>query len=149
MIICSKCGNELEDDMIFCNKCGNELKKEESNADNKQEEKNNKSRLRIADVINEKNVGKSTNKVAAIANKWALSVRNRGTVFAVIAFLICFCPGVAMISDSYGESSEGMLIILGGFIAVFIITAIFNTIAFIIRMGAEIIQLLDDIKNKQ
>lgn len=149
---CSKCGNELEEGMIFCNKCGNNNQEDNKNEDNgKREEKNNSSskiKFSIADVVNSKDVQASSNRVAYIAKGWALQVRNRGENLAIIAVVLYVIMGIIIQSNaSYQDSTPYWLLYIGyAVIAFIVVRMVFNTIAFIIRMGAEIIQLLDDIK---
>jgi len=152
---CNKCGTEIEEKEKFCSNCGKSVKEcTEIGQEEGTHINNRKIKFKVSDVVNRENVLNSTNKVAYIANGWALRVRNRGIDLAVITVIIFFI--VACISSSdipYGsnESSEGVFLSTFGIgILYSIITVmVFNTVAFVIRMGAEIIQLLDDIKNKE
>ena len=141
-MFCNKCGNELEEDMSFCNKCGAKV----SNVVSKESFKTNEIKYKVSDVVNKQSVLNSTNKVAYIANGWALKIKDRGIAIAVIIIVITFLVGAA--NSQYVNSGEAFLAIFGaGLLSAFIIVMSFNTTAFIIRMGAEVIQLLDDIKN--
>lgn len=145
---CNKCGNKVEDGMMFCNKCGHKIGEDVLKTTNI---KNAKIKVNVADVVNKKSVLNSTNKVAYIANAWALKIKNRGitlgTFVGIIFFIIAIVSSVSNYSDELSAgvffSTAGM-----GLLYAVIIIAVFNTTAFIIRMGAEIIQLLDDIKKK-
>lgn len=141
---CSKCGKEVNKEWKFCNYCGEEI----NNKEQKKQDVNNV-KIDIGEVINSKEVANSTNKVAYIAKGWSLQVKNRGVTFAVLAFIVYFIYGIILQSNSsYMDYTEYWLLYLFyGIIAYIIIRAVFNTTAFIIRMGAEVIQLLDDIKN--
>lgn len=141
---CSKCGNKINEDMKFCNKCGNKISE-----GNTQEENinNEKIKVNVADVVNKKSVANSTNRVAYIANAWALQIRNRGTTFAIIIGIIYFFMAMDAFSNINDSSVDVFFSTFGmGLLYAIIIVAVFNTTAFIIRMGAEVIQLLDDIK---
>ena len=147
---CNKCGNKVEDGMMFCNKCGHKIGEDVLKTNNI---KNAKIKVNIADVVNKKSVLNSTNKVAYIANAWALKIKNRGITLGTIVGIIFFIIAISSASSvSYysGESSAGVFFSTAGMGLLYavIIIAVFNTTAFIIRMGAEIIQLLDDIKKK-
>lgn len=145
---CPKCGKKIENEWKFCNYCGESLNRKEE----KKQHVNtaNKVKVDIGEVINTEEVTSSTNKVAYIAKGWSLQVKNRGVTFAVLAFVIYFIMGIVMQSNSsYRDSTAYWLIYMFyGVIAYIIIRAIFNTTAFIIRMGAEVIQLLEDIKRE-
>ena len=147
---CRKCGNELKDDMIFCNKCGTKYVVD-SKVNSFQPSKERRMRFKVSDVVNEKNVYQSTNRVAFIANGWALKVRNRGILVSSIIIIISFILMVVQASESVASNGDDTsLLTLGmGLLYAFIAYVSFNTLAFIIRMGAEIIQLLDDIKNRK
>lgn len=148
---CNKCGKELEEGMVYCNKCGAKLG-EVGNEENKERNTSSpKIKFRISDVINSKDVQASSNRVAYIAKGWALQVRNRGENLAIIAVIIYVIIGFVIQSNvSYQDSTPYWLLYIGyAVIAFIVIRMVFNTIAFIIRMGAEIIQLLDDIKMKE
>lgn len=164
---CNKCGNKLKEGMNFCNKCGNDnqedeqlvnlinrLENEKTGENGKNEDKeekntgNSKIKFNISDVVNSKDVQASSNRVAYIAKGWALQVRNRGENLAIIAVVLYVIMGIIIQSNaSYQDSTPYWLLYIGyAVIAFIVIRMVFNTIAFIIRMGAEIIQLLDDIK---
>ena len=142
---CRKCGTKLSEDMEFCKKCGTKVKKDE---DDEQIPSKKEIKYSASDVVNSESVLNSTNRVAYIANGWALKIRDRGITFAVIVAVITFFAGIA---NETSTSSTGTFleIFIPGLIGAFLIFLSFNTTAFIIRMGAEVIQLLDDIKNKR
>lgn len=146
---CGKCGNELKEGELFCGKCG--YSEKEENADKKISEKKYKRiKIDVMEVINSKDVLNTKNKVAYIAKGWALQVKNRGQNFAIIAFIIYFIIGIAIQSNagSIDDTQYWLMYSAYGLLVAIIIIAIFNTTAFIIRMGAEVIELLNDIKNK-
>ena len=142
---CSKCGNDIKDGDEVCSNCGKPVDDQE---EKKVENKYRRIKIRVGEVINKNAVLNSTNKVAYIANGWALQVKNRGEFFGILTFIIFFFIGVATQSSIGGNTQFWIIYTIAGIIAMLIIIAIFNTIAFVIRMGAEVIQLLDDIKNK-
>ena len=150
MMYCNECGTKLAEGEKFCSNCGKKNEEEYVNTDTKQE--NKKIKFKVSDVVNKENVLKSTNRVAYIANGWALQVRRRGIDFAIILAIIYFI--IACVASSnvpyYEDETEIFFSPFGTGLLYSIIVAItFNTVAFIIRMGAEVIQLLDDIKNKE
>lgn len=135
---------------MYCKECGKELKQEEKVCENcgRKVENNDKAKkkinFKVADVVNANNVLASTNRVAYIANGWALKVRKRGENISIIIVIVSFFIAIG-ISDG-----DKFLSIFGSGVLYSIITAmVFNTVAFIIRMGAEAIQLLEDIKQKK
>ena len=151
---CENCGNELTDEMQFCNNCGAKISNV-NNEEKKEEEKKlpKKIKINVMDVINRKDTLNTTNKVAYIAKGWALQVRNRGQNLAIIVALIYFVVGIVASSNiPYNSSVSGFQVFISqfgrGILYAILIVMIFNTTAFVIRMGAEVIQLLDDIKNK-
>jgi len=144
---CNKCGTEIEDEEKFCSNCGRAV--EECTRVN-----NRKIKFKVGDVVNKENVLNATNKVAYIANGWAVQVKNRGENLAIIISMIYFIIAMSSASEiPYGSNESSGMVFLTTFgigILYSIITVmVFNTIAFVIRMGAEVIQLLDDIKNKE
>ena len=142
---CRRCGSKLNDEIEFCNKCGTKVK---SNVRNVKSNTTNEIKYKVSDVVNRESVLSSTNKVAYIANGWALKIKDRGITVAIIIVAISFFVGIA--NATYPSSLETFISIFGGgLLSAFIIVMCFNTTAFIIRMGAEVIQLLDDIKNKE
>lgn len=148
---CEKCGSKLEEVVkgkLTCPKCGNS---QEETKSNNGESKKKRIKVDIGDVINTNDVLSATNKVAYIAKGWALQVRNRGQNFAILAFIGYLIWGFILQGNaSYMDDAPYWLIYaIYGIIAAVIIIAIFNTTAFIIRMGAEVIQLLDDIKHRK
>lgn len=132
---CSKCGNEIQEDEKFCGVCGAKQKL----------------KFDINEVVNSQDMKSSSNKVAYIAKGWALQVKKRGDNFAIIAVIICIIMGIAMQANSvYNDNTPYILFyIFYAVISFIIIEMFFNTVAFVIRMGAEIIQLLEDIKTKE
>lgn len=147
---CNECGAELIKGENFCSNCGKKIESEYVNTNTKQE--NKKIKFKVSDVVNKENVLNSTNKVAYIANGWALQVRNRGIDFAIILAIIYFIIAcVASSNVPYYEDGTGIFLSTfgTGLLYSIIVALVFNTTAFIIRMGGEIIQLLDDIKNKE
>ena len=140
-----KCGKEIKEGLKFCENCGSKVVNLESK--NGREHKG-KIRFKVADVVNAESVLKSTNKVAYVANGWALQVRKRGIDIAVIIGIIFFFIAMEASDGNMGEtvffSTFG-----SGILYSIVIVMIFNTTAFIIRMGAEVIQLLEDIKRKK
>lgn len=151
---CKKCGNELEEGEKFCGKCGSPQVTE--NTDNNTSKQKSKSKIKfsVAEVINKSDVISSSNRVAYIAKGWALQVRNRGQNLAIIIGIIYFFIAIASSSNiPYNSSESAFWVFIStfgiGLIYCAIIIMVFNTIAFIIRMGAEVIQLLDDIKKQE
>lgn len=150
---------------MYCGNCGKKVEAQEGiknvisetvqkTRDEKIEQggKTKKLKFNIGEVINRKDLEVSTtNKVAYIAKGWAIQVKDRGSTFAIIALFICVLLGITLQSNSgtYDDTQYWLIYGAYGIIAFFVILAVFNTVAFIIRMGAEIIQLLDDIKNKK
>ena len=143
---CNKCGTEIEEKERFCSNCGKSVEEIIKN--------NKKIKFRVADVVNKQNVLNSTNKVAYIANGWAVQVRNRGGNLAIIIGIIYFIIAISLASEVpyYSTESSGSVFLstFGIGILYSVLTyVIFNTVAFVIRMGAEVIQLLDDIKTNK
>lgn len=146
MMYCNECGTKLAEGEKFCSNCGKKIE-ENTSQEETNKTKSKKIKFRVDDVVNKENVLNSTNKVAYIANGWALQIRNRGIDFASILAIISFFFSIAYASNE--ESALAFFVVFGASLLVsFIIVMIFNTIAFMVRMGAEVIQLLDDIKNK-
>lgn len=141
---CRKCGNELVEGVTFCNKCGTKIDSSEKSSNNKQNIK-----FKVSDVVNKDSVIDATNRVAYIANGWALQVRKRGVDIAIIVGIIYFIMGTVALSESSGGVGAFFTTFGIGLLYAFCIVMVFNTTAFIIRMAGEIIQLLDDIKNNQ
>ncbi len=154
-MICRKCGNELEEGEKFCGKCGTKQVLESANyyAVNEVEKKKKrkKAKFSLLEVINRDDLDETTNKVAYIAKCWALKVWNRGQNFGILAFIIYLVYGFILQSntDYYDKTQYWLIYFVYGIIAMLIIIAVFNTTAFVIRMGAEAIQLLNDIKEKK
>lgn len=147
MMYCNECGTKLAEGEKFCSNCGKKIE-ENTSQEETNKTKSKKIKFRVDDVVNKENVLNSTNKVAYIANGWALQIRNRGIDFASILAIISFFFSIAYASNE--ESALAFFVVFGASLLVsFIIVMIFNTIAFMVRMGAEVIQLLDDIKNKE
>lgn len=144
-MICYKCGTKITENEKFCSNCGRAVEEKTS--------KNSKNiKFRVSDVVNKENVLKSTNRVAYIANGWAVQVRNRGENLAIIISIIYFIVAFVVSNNVpyYENEVEVFFSTFGmGLLYSIIVAITFNTVAFIIRMGAEIIQLLDDIKNKE
>lgn len=144
---CSECGNELKENMMFCNKCGAKIGEKKNKKENAR-----KIKFKVSDVVNQSNVLNATNKVAYIANGWALQVKKRGENLAIIVGVIYFIMACMGLGDalSYSDSAGSVFFttFIMGVIYCVAIVMVFNTVAFIIRMGAEVIQLLEDIKNK-
>lgn len=140
-MFCKECGNEIKEGLKICENCGSKV----VNLENKEGHDNKKKiRFKVADVVNTESVLKSTNRVAYIANGWALKVRKRGENISIIIVIVSFFIAMG-ISDG-----DRFFSIFGSGVLYSIITAmVFNTVAFIIRMGAEVIQLLEDIKQKK
>lgn len=138
---CPRCGNEMEEIMqggFSCPNC----------KQNNNEKK--KIKIELTDVINKESTLNATNKVAYIANGWALQIKNRGTNFAIIIVLIFFILAIFAVNNaSYDDDGVFFSTFGMGILYAVLVVMIFNTVAFIIRMGAEIIQLLDDIKKSK
>lgn len=146
-MICYKCGTKITENEKFCSNCGKKIEDSSVNTDTKQESK--KIKFKVSDVVNKENVLKSTNRVAYIANGWAVQVRKRGENLAIIISIIYFLIACANIPYD-GDGTGFFFSTFGtGLLYAIIVVITFNTTAFIIRMGAEVIQLLDDIKNKE
>ncbi len=149
-MFCNKCGTEITENEKFCSKCGKKIEEITCQEETKKT-KSKRIKFKVSDVVNKENVLNSTNKVAYIANGWALQVRNRGIDFAIILAIIYFIIACVVSSNVsyYEDETEIFLSTFGtGLLYSIIVVLVFNTTAFIIRMGGEIIQLLDDIKNK-
>lgn len=150
---CSYCGALLNGTEIKCPNCNKDLDRENvnNNTSNQKTKSKQKIKFSVAEVINKSDVINSGNRVAYIAKVWALQVRNRGKIFAIIFAIISAIYGFILQGDAsyYDNVPYWLLGILLGIVIGFIIVAVFNTIAFIIRMGAEVIQLLDDIKKQK
>lgn len=144
-MFCKECGNEIKEGLKVCENCGSEV----TNFEGKKGYKHKKKiRFKVSDVVNAESVLKSTNKVAYIANGWALQVRKRGADIAVIIGIIFFFIAMEVSDGNIGETV--FLSMFGsGILYSIAIVIIFNTTAFIIRMGAEVIQLLEDIKQNK
>lgn len=147
---CSNCGNEIEEGEKFCGNCGQEV---HVNI-NENEKGKQKIKFNVADVINADDVIGSSNRVAYIAKGWSLQVKNRGQNIAIIVVVIYLIYAIASASNiPYNSSQSAFWVFIStfgvGLIYSAIIVMVFNTIAFIIRMGAEVIQLLDDIKKQK
>ena len=146
-MFCNKCGTEITENEKFCSKCGKKIE-EITNQEDTDKTKSKKIKFKVDDVVNKESVLNSTNKVAYIANAWALQIKNRGIDFAGIVAIISFFASIVYASNE--ESALAFFVVFGiSLLVSFIIVMIFNTMAFIVRMGAEVIQLLDDIKNKE
>ena len=144
-MFCRKCGKKISDDTEYCEKCGAKVVNVTESSTEKTSKDMKKIRYSISDVVNKESVLNSTNKVACLAKGWALRVERTGTVLAVIIMIVAVCLGI----NSENSPSSGYTFFeyfIYGLISAFVVMASFNTIAFIIRMGAEVIQLLDDIK---
>lgn len=137
---CRECGKELKEGKTVCENCG---KKVENN-----DKANRKIKFKVADVVNADSVLASTNRVAYIANGWALQVRKRGENIAIIIVIVFFFIAMG-ISDGEFETAEFLSTFGSGVLYSIITAMVFNTVSFIIRMGAEVIQLLEDIKQKK
>ena len=129
---CKKCGNELSDGMTFCNKCGTPVNNDVSNKNSF----SNNEKISINDVFD---IDKTSNRIALIAKKWALQMKKRGETLGILVFILMFIIAISTYSFEY---------LIYGVITLLVCIFWFRTIGFIIRMGAEVIQLLDDIKNK-
>lgn len=122
----------------------------------KKKKKENKEnfKFRVSDIINRKDLLNSTNHVSYITKGWAFKVRNRGIniaiIIAIIYFIIAISNSTSINVYNSNVSSAGIFFSTFGMGLLYavIIAIIFNTVAFIIRMIAEIIQLLQDIKDK-
>ena len=154
-MFCNKCGNEISEGEKFCRKCGAEAvdtnKETINNNYNSSNENNKKPKIKIDNVINSNDLVHTRNETAYTAKAWALQVKNRGQNLGILALVIYIIIGFVVTGNAtYLDTTPyWLLYTVYGIVTMIVIIAIFNTIAFIIRMGAEVIQLLDDIKNKR
>lgn len=167
---CNNCGNKLENGIRFCNKCGNKMsdkdndeligfiEKLEGNQTNKTHTNENKniqseninSNVKVEEIANERCARNYTNEVAKKSIYWAIKVKNRGFIFAVLMLFSCIGWGIysaATLPTSIGGWAF-IVSLITSIILFCTITAIFYSISFFIRIGSEIIRLLENEKNK-
>lgn len=89
---------------------------------------------------------KKRNSVAVEAYKWSNRVSLKGIIIGTLICIVLIIGGT--VSGATGDESAFFESLIYGIILCYIIASIYSTIAFIIKMAAEAIQLLDDIKNK-